>query len=79
MAIVDMAHSGLCDICSRETHHGSWTAQEIADVVADTGEPEFSDWCDNCLVENCFGGDITYAAKMIGRPVSIGFRALFKQ
>ena len=76
MAMIDVAHSGLCDICAKDTHHGAWTSDEIAEVVKDTGEPDFSDWCDNCLVDLCFGGDPKYAAKMLGRPVSIGFKKL---
>lgn len=76
MTGIELAKLGKCGVCEGAVAHGPWSDAQIAEAVADTGEPEFEDWCDPCLVALCFGGDAKYAAKLLGRPVQIGFAAL---
>jgi hypothetical protein len=76
MTGLELAKQGKCGDCEAVLPHGPWTDEQIAEVVADTGEPDFADWCDECLVSNCFGGDPVYAARMLGRPVRLGFATL---
>lgn len=77
MTGADLAKLGKCGHCKEGVlQHGPWTDEQIAEAVVDTGEPDFSDWCDSCFTRLCCGGDVREASKQLGRPVTIGFTAL---
>lgn len=73
---IELAKQGKCGACEADVDHGPWTDEQIAEAVHDTGVPEFEDWCDDCMVSMCFGGDAKFAAQMLGRPVKASFQVL---
>lgn len=76
MTGIELAKLGKCGACHAPLHHGPWSDEQIAAVIADLGEPEFEDWCDQCMVNMSFGGDAKHAASLLGRPVSVGLFAV---
>ena len=79
---IDLAKQGKCELCQGALQHGPWTDAQIAEVVAETGEPNFGDWCDDCFLREVGRGDVRFACEMAGRPLQLsskaGFAALLK-
>lgn len=77
---IALAKQGKCEICKGALHHGPWTDEQIAEAVADTGEPNFGDWCDSCFLREVGRGDLRYASELAGRPLQLtlgaGLRSL---
>ena len=70
----ELMAQGLCTLCrTNSTHHGPWTAQQIAEVAEDLGTPvdDASDWCDDCMVGNCFCHDVPWAQELLGRDLKL--------
>lgn len=68
MTGAEKAQAGQCGICSQPIAHGPWSAEQIAEVLADTGidAGEFEDWCDDCFVQNIAQGDVREASRLLG-------------
>lgn len=72
MTGIELAKLGKCGLCEGALAHGPWSDEQIAEAIEDTGEPDFEDWCDQCLIDMCFCGDPQYAARLLNRPVQVG-------
>lgn len=72
---IELAKQGKCELCKGALHHGPWTDEQIAEAVADTGEPDFSDWCDSCFLHEVGRGDLRYACELAGRPLQLSLGA----
>lgn len=79
---ITLAKQGKCELCQGALQHGPWTDEQITETVADTGEPNFGDWCDDCFLHHVGIGDLRYASELAGRPLqlsmSTGFAALLR-
>lgn len=69
----ELAKQGLCEMCQHPVPHGPYTDAELDAIAADLGtDPaEAFDWCDNCLLHNCFADDRPYAERLLERPLTL--------
>ena len=74
---IELAKQGKCEHCQQPVLHGPWTDEQIAEVIKDTGEPNFGDWCDDCFVRFVGCGDAAYTASMLDRPMQLSLNAGF--
>ncbi|MBB6578130.1 hypothetical protein HNP33_002205 [Comamonas odontotermitis] len=70
---VEAAMRGECESCGSKTHHGPWSAEQIAAVIDDLGssQDEFGDLCDECLVREIGKGDVAYTEHLLRRPMNV--------
>lgn len=69
----ELAKQGLCEICQAKVQHGPYTDVQIQEISEDLGTEvaDFSDWCDDCFVNQVGLGDAVYAETLAKRRLQV--------